>query len=448
MTHTRRTRRLGALDKKVVWHPFTQMSDWEAGDPLIIERGRGVYLFDTNGRKYIDGVSSLWVNVHGHRKKELDRALRRQLGKLAHSTLLGLANVPSIELAQELVSVAPEGLKRVFYSDNGSTAVEVALKMAYQYWQHKNPGCSRKKFITFNEAYHGDTLGSVSVGGIELFHKQFEPLLFDVLRFPSPYCYRKSGQTGALLEMIERGVNEHSSELIGVVMEPVVQAAAGMLVHPAGFLQEIRELCNRHGLLLVLDEVATGFGRTGKMFACQHEGIVPDLMAVAKGLTGGYLPLAATLVTEEIYHAFLGSYAEFKTFFHGHTYTGNPLACAVALASLKQFRRDRLLQHIHKQARGLARRLDALRELPHVGEIRQAGLMAGIELVADRGKNLEYPLERKMGIRVCDRVRDYGVLLRPLGNVIVLMPPLAIDRKELDMLVEATYKGIRDITEG
>lgn len=423
------------------------MKDWGKENPLVIERGEGPYLFDTEGKRYLDGVSSLWVTVHGHRKKELDQALQKQLKKIAHSTLLGLANVPSIELAEELIEIAPQGLTKVFYSDNGSTAVEVALKMAYQYWKHLDPNSKRTKFISFREEYHGDTLGSVSVGGMELFHQAFKPLLFDVIRFPSPYFFKGREGIKKLIQKMENVIRRYQGQIIGIVMEPLIQAAAGMLIHSEGFLKAVRALCNRYDLLLIVDEVATGFGRTGKMFACEQENVTPDLMAVAKGITGGYLPLAATLVKEKIYNAFLGEYREFKTFFHGHTYTGNPLACAVALQNLKLFKKEKLLERVEKNISFLKKELSRLNELAHVGEIRQCGMMIGIELVKSKKPYQEFPLKEKMGIRVCQDLRKRGVILRPLGNVMVLMPPLAIRQKELLKLLDATYRAIKGVTE-
>jgi adenosylmethionine-8-amino-7-oxononanoate aminotransferase len=443
--------RLKALDKKHLWHPFTQMKDWEKEDPLVIASGKGNYLFDTNGRRYLDGVSSIWVNLHGHRKAALDRAIKNQLKKVAHSTLLGLTSPPAILLAAELARIAPKGLTRVFYSDDGSTAMEAALKMALQYWRHKGEG-RRTRFVSLVNAYHGDTVGSVSLGGIDLFHETFRPILFKTIKAPSPYCYRcpfnlRFPDCGiACAEEIEKIFQDHRGEVAALVVEPLVQAAAGMVMPPHGHLRRLRELCDRHRVLLIADEVATGFGRTGKMFACQHEGVTPDLMAVAKGLTGGYLPLAATLTTEEIYRAFLGEYAEFKTFFHGHSYTGNPLGCAAALANLGLLRTDGILGKVRAKAKYLSARLKPLASSPHVGQIRQRGLMAGIELVQDKREKRPYPLERRVGHRVSEEARSLGVLLRPLGNVIVLMPPLSVTLREIDRLVRTVEIAIEKVT--
>ncbi len=439
-------------DKKYVWHPFTQMKDWIDTEPLIIERGEGCYLIDTEGNRYIDGVSSLWVLVHGHGKKELVAALQTQAEQLCHSSLLGLANVPSLHLARKLVDIAPKGLTKIFYSDNGSTSVEIALKMAYQYWQQKGQK-KRKSFLSFGNGYHGDTLGAVSVGGIDLFHKVYKPLLFRTRKAPSPYCYRcalklkpESCHLGCV-EVFEKTLKKYNDELCAVIIEPSVQGAAGMIVQPEGFLNAIWKITKENGLLFIADEVATGFGRTGSMFACQQEGVTPDFMCVAKGITGGYLPLAATLTTEEVFGAFLAEFDEFKTFFHGHTYTGNPLACAVAVANLRLFEEEGLLEKVHTSSESLKRLLARFCDLSHVGEVRQKGLMVGIELVQSRRTRKPYAPAEKIGQKVTAEARKRGVIIRPLGDVIVLMPPLAIDESTLQELVDVTYQSIRAVTE-
>ncbi|HEY8200185.1 MAG TPA: adenosylmethionine--8-amino-7-oxononanoate transaminase, partial [Actinomycetota bacterium] len=334
-----RPNRLAALDRAHVWHPFTQMKGWLASEPLVVERGEGFELVDVEGRRYLDGVSSLWVTVHGHRVPEIDAAVADQLGRIAHSTLLGLANVPSIELAAELVRLAPPGLDKVFYSEAGACAVEVALKMAFSFWQHQGV-TAKTTFLSLDNAYHGDTLGAVAVGGIDLFHAAYRPLLFPVLRAPSPYCYRcplglAHPACGiACAEGLGEILASRHAEVAAVVLEPLVQAAGGMITAPHGYLRRVRELCDAHDVLLIVDEVATGVGRTGTFFACEQEDVGPDILVAGKGLTGGYLPLAATMTTQRIFDAFLGEHDEAKTFFHGHTYTGNPLACAAALANL------------------------------------------------------------------------------------------------------------------
>jgi len=443
-----------ALDKRFLWHPFTQMRDWMESPQLVIERGQGVYLFDTQGNRYLDGVSSLWANIHGHRHPALVRAIRRQLAKLEHSTFLGLTNVPAIELATKLVAIAPANLKRVFYSDNGSTAVEIALKMSFQFWRQQGRAfASKRKFISFVNAYHGDTLGSVSVGGVDLFHKIFKPLLFKSFKAFYPQCYRcPFGKQPAACDVyclndFEATLAQHHHEVCAVVVEPAIQGAAGMLTAPRGFLKRIEALCRDHNVHLILDEVATAFGRTGTMFACEQEKVVPDFLALAKGLSGGTLPLAATLTTPEIFNAFLGEYADFKSFFHGHTYTGNPLACAAAAASLDLFKSEKTLQRLRPKATYLSRRLEDFRQLRHVGDLRQAGFIAGIELVQDRDSKTPYPASDRIGHVVVLEARRRGAILRPLGNVVVLMPPLSISRAQLKELLDITYASIEAATQ-
>jgi adenosylmethionine-8-amino-7-oxononanoate aminotransferase len=417
---------LAAADRAHLWHPFTQQRGWSEEEPLIVERAEGTDLIDVAGRRYIDGVSSLWCNVHGHRHPRIDTAVREQLDSVAHSTMLGLSHRPGIALARRLVEVAPPGLTRVFYSDSGSTATEIALKMAFQYWRQR--GEERPRFVALRMAYHGDTIGSVSVGGIDLFHSVYRPLLFDTLK----------ADPGDLGHM-ERLLAAHRGAVAAVIMEPLVQGAAGMLVHPAGYLRGVRELCDRHGVLLILDEVATGFGRTGRMFACEHEGVAPDLLCLAKGISGGYLPLAATLATERIYEGFLGEYEEFRTFFHGHTYTGNPLACAAALATLDVFEEERTLERLAPKMDLLGALLEPLARHPAVREVRRCGFMVGIELV-------DFPLPLRMGHRVTLEARRRGAIVRPLGDVLVLMPPLAISVGELRRLVAITGDAIEAAT--
>lgn len=439
-------------DKKYVWHPFTQMEEYTGMHPLVIERGDGFYLIDVDGNKYIDGVSSLWVLVHGHGKKELLEAIGQQSKQLCHSTLLGLANVPSVVLAKKLIDIAPNGLSKVFYSDNGSTSVEIALKMAYQYWQQNNEK-KRKKFISFSNGYHGDTIGSVSVGGIDLFHKVYRPLLFRNFKSPSPYCYRcplkldKETCGMACVEQFERIVKKYKNEACAVIIEPLVQGAAGMIVQPDGFLSAVWKIAKENNLLFIADEVAVGFGRTGHMFACEQEKVEPDLLCVAKSITGGYLPLAATLTTDEVFGGFLGKFEDFKTFFHGHTYTGNPVACNVAIKNLELYEKERLIVNMKKKIKLLQRELQRFYQLKHVGEVRQKGFMVGIELVKNRKAKRPYPTKDKIGQRVIWEARRRGVIIRPLGDVIVLMPPLAIDEITLKELVNVTYESIKTVTD-
>jgi adenosylmethionine-8-amino-7-oxononanoate aminotransferase len=423
------TAELAALDRRVLWHPFTQQQGWERDEPpVLIERAEGCTLYDTDGNAYLDGTSSLWCNVHGHAHPVIDAAVREQLERMAHSTMLGLSHPGAVRLAERLVDLAPPGLSRVFYSDSGSTAVEVALKMAFQHWAQRGQP-ERTGFVCLRDAYHGDTIGSVSVGGIDLFHSLYRPLLFD--------AWQTEPGDAAQLEALLR---EHSGRIAAVVVEPLVQGAAGILTHPDGYLRAVRELCDAHDVLLICDEVATGFGRTGTMFACEQEGVAPDLMCVAKGLTGGYLPLAATLASERIYEAFLGDHAEMKTFFHGHTYTGNPLACAAALATLDVFEAERTLEALQPKIALLGALLDEhVAPLEAVREVRRRGTMTGIELEG-------FAVEDRVGHHVTLAARRRGVMVRPLGDVVVLMPPLAISEAELRRLVGVTAQAIAEVS--
>jgi adenosylmethionine-8-amino-7-oxononanoate aminotransferase len=420
---------LADLDRQHLWHPFTQQQSWQEEDFPIIERADDTTLYDTQGNAYIDGVSSLWCNVHGHRHPAIDIAIKDQLDRVAHSTMLGLSHAPAAKLAKRLVDLAPEGLSRVFFSDNGSTACEIALKMAYQF-HHQRGEWWRSGFVCLADSYHGDTLGSVSVGGIELFHSLYRPLLFDAWQAPP-------GDADALRALLA----EHAERCAAVIVEPLVQGAAGIHVHPDGYLRAVRELCDEFGLFLICDEVATGFGRTGTMFACEQEAVAPDLMCVAKGLTGGYLPLAATLTTERIYEGFLGRHDEYRTFFHGHTYTGNPLACAAAIATLEVFDEERTLESLEPKIELLTKLLQPIAQLPSVGEVRQCGFMVGIELTG-------FDASLRMGHQVTLEARERGAIIRPLGDVIVLMPPLAITGADLQRLVAITRQAIEVATAG
>ncbi len=426
-------------DREHVWHAFTQMAEYEE---LILQRGEGCVLYDLDDRAYLDGVSSLWCNVHGHRHPRLDAALRAQLDKVAHVTLLGSAHPATIQLARRLVEVTPAGLNHVFFASDGSSAVEVALKMAFQYWrQCIEPRPNKTCFVAFGDAYHGDTIGSVSVGGVERFHRLFEPLLFETLRLPSP-TGDLTTHVAALESLLER---EHE-RIAAVVIEPLMQCAAGIVRHTSGYLRALRELTRRYDLLLIADEVAVGFGRTGTLFACEHEQVSPDFLCLGKGLTGGYLPMAATLATDEVWQSFLGPYESQRQLFHGHTYGGNPLAAAVALASLDVFAEERVIEQLPEKIAHLEARLRPLAAHPHVGRVTQLGLIAGIELVCHREPRESYPWQARHGQRVCRAAREHGVLLRPLGDVLVLMPPLAITLSQIDQLVDAIEYGIDLVT--
>ena len=443
-----------AWDRQYLWHPFTQMRDWLAEEPVIIERGEGNYLIDTDGNRYLDGVSSLWCNVHGHRKRELDEALAAQTARIAHSTMLGLSNVPATVLAKRLVELAPPGLTRVFYSDAGATAVEIALKIALQYWQLRGES-QRTRFLALTEAYHGDTLGAVGVGYSETFHRFFRPVITPALRIDPPHVFRwQQHQSPArALELAiadaERVFAARGHELAALIVEPLMQGAAGMWAQPLGYLPALRDLARRHGTLLICDEVATGFGRTGRLFAVEHEGIAPDLLCLGKGITGGYLPLAATLASESVFEAFLAPYERFAAFFHGHTYTGNPLACAVAIANLDVFAAERVVDHVTERASQLADLLAAATgQLTCVGDVRQWGLMVGIELVRDPETRAPFDPSLRIGHRVIQAARLRGVMLRPLGNVLILMPPLSITAAELETLVRVTAESIEAVLGG
>src|SRR4051794_8431671 len=414
------------LDQRHLWHPFTQQREWCRDEQLVIERAEGTTLIATDGRRFIDGVSSLWCNVHGHRHPLIDKAVRDQLERVAHSTMLGLSHPGATELAARLVDLAPAGLSRVFYSESGSTATEIALKMAFQYWQQRGgQHVRRTSFVHLRDAYHGDTIGSVSVGGIDLFHATYRPLLFETHA-------AEPGDAGDMARILAA----HEEEVAAVIVEPLVQGAAGMLVHPPGYLRAVRELCDRHGVLLICDEVATGFGRTGTMFACEQERVSPDLLCLAKGLTGGYLPLAATLTTERIYEGFLGAHEDFRTFFHGHTYTGNPLACAAALANLRAFEQEKTLLRLQPKIALLERLMEGVAAMPEVSEVRQRGVMVGIDLG-------DHDAALKMGHRVTLAARERGAFVRPLGNTVVLMPPLSISEPQLRELVSITAGSIQ-----
>ncbi|AXF57678.1 adenosylmethionine--8-amino-7-oxononanoate transaminase [Salicibibacter kimchii] len=443
------THELIEKSKRYLWLPFTQMKDYDR-DPLIIESGNGMKVKDIHGKEYYDGFSSVWLNVHGHRKKELDEAIKNQLEKIAHSTLLGMTNVPATELAETLINISPEKLTRVFYSDSGAEAMEIALKMAFQYW--KNIGRTEKqKFISMQNGYHGDTVGAVSVGSIELFHHVYGPLMFESYKAPIPYLYRSEAESHAQcsdehLEILEQILIEHHHEIAALSIESMVQGAAGMIVMPEGFLSGVRALCTKYEVLMIVDEVATGFGRTGKMFACEHEQVQPDLMAAGKGITGGYLPIAATFTTEDIYDAFYDDYATLKTFFHGHSYTGNQLGCTVAIENLRLFESEGIIEQVARNTEDLRLLLTELDSLTHVGEVRQLGFMCGVELVQSKETKLAFPAEKRVGYHVSLKMRELGMLTRPMGDVIIFMPPLASEREELEAMVMIMKEAIDEVT--
>ena len=417
----------------------------------MIVAGEGNCVIDASGERYIDGVSSLWCNLFGHRNPRVDAAVRQQLDRIAHATFLGNASAPGVILAKRLTDLAPRDLTRVFYSDSGSTAVESALKIALQFWQQHDAGSQsqRTRFLTLENAYHGDTVGAVSLGGIDLFHQRYGGLLFDTIQAPCPHGYRcppgysRAAWEEHCIETIEALIADNGDTLAGVFVEPAVQGAAGLIVHPPRFLERIANATKAAGALLVLDEVAVGFGRSGEtLFACQQAGVEPDILCLAKGITSGYLPLAATLTTERVFEAFLGAPELGRTFFHGHTYTGNALGAAAALATLDIFEEDDVLAALPEKVSWLVDGLKPLREHPVVGDIRHWGLMAGIELVANRETKEGFPSGRRAGMAVCREVQRYGVFLRPLGDVIVIMPPLSIQQKEMQQILEAVHKSL------
>jgi adenosylmethionine-8-amino-7-oxononanoate aminotransferase len=423
--------RLLAAEKRHLWHPFTQMKAWCAPEhePLVLVEGEGAILRDIHGREYLDGNSSIWTNIHGHRHPKIHAAIKRQLDQVAHVSFLGSTNVPAIELAQQLVSCfPPRTLSRIFYSDDGSTAVEVALKMTLQYWQLCGRA-AKKRFVSFDNAYHGDTTGAASLGGMETFSGRFSAIHFPIQRV---------ADVQALLAL-------DASELAAVIIEPLVQGAAGIRLWPPGMLRGLRTWCDANDVLLIFDEVLTGFGRTGRLFACEHERVVPDFLCLAKGLTGGCLPLAATLTTEGVYEAFLGEFRELKTFFYGHSYSGNPLGCAAALASLKVFQEEDTLNSLKPKIAHLHELLESLRALPHIGDIRQCGFIAGIEIRKETGE--PFPWQEQTGARVCLAARRYGLLTRPILDTIVLIPPLCTTPDQLEGAIEAIRRSIGEVCE-
>ncbi|WP_028950476.1 adenosylmethionine--8-amino-7-oxononanoate transaminase [Sulfurihydrogenibium subterraneum] len=441
-------------DKEHFWHPFTQMKVYREEENVIVERGEGNYIYDIFGNKYLDGVASLWCNVHGHNHPKLNKAICDQVSKISHFTTLGASNVPAIILAKKLVEITPKSLNKVFYSEDGSEAMEIAIKIAYHYWHNK--GYKEKtKFITLSQAYHGDTIGSVSVGGINIFHEKYKPLLFDVYKLPSPYlkAVEIAGRekaleyetTKKLIEEVEEFVFEHHQTIAGFVLEASVQGAAGILPFPKGYLKEVERICREYNVLMIVDEVATGFGRTGEMFACIKENVNPDIMALGKGITGGYLPLAATLTTDEIFEAFLGDFGEAKHFYHGHTYTGNPVACNVALANIDLFEEEKTLENVRKNIDILEKRLPEFLQLNHVIDVRNYGLMAGVELIKDKKTKQPYPYGDRTGFKVAKAMLKRGIWVRPLGDVMVIMPPLSIKEDELNYFLNSLKESIIEV---
>jgi adenosylmethionine-8-amino-7-oxononanoate transaminase len=440
------------MDKDYIWHPFTQMKGWVENPQLVIERGEGVMLYDTDGKAYYDGISSLWVNIHGHHRSEIDKAITDQLNLLAHTTLLGLVNKTSAEFAEKLVKATPEGLNKVFYSDDGSTAVEAAVKIAFQYWQFK--GCPEKQeFINLGDSYHGDTVGAVSVGNIDVFHKAYKPLLFATQKMSCPSFYHsrvegiknEAEYLAYLLEELEYFLQKNSHKIAAMIIEPLVQAAAGMLMQPQGYIRGVRELTRKYNALLIVDEVATGFGRTGRMWACDNENVCPDIMTLSKGITGGYLALGATMTTDEIYNAFLGEPTEYKTFYHGHSYTGNNLACAAGLASMEIFKKDNVIENLSPKIEIIAKHMKKINEMKYVGDARQCGMLAGIELMQDKVKKVPFDASMQLAGGICHIARGHGLIVRNIGDVIIFMPPLVSTTEQIEDMLNRLEEAMKEV---
>jgi adenosylmethionine-8-amino-7-oxononanoate aminotransferase len=437
-------------DRRHYWHAFTQMAEYE---PRVIERAEGCRLYDVDGRAYLDGASSMWCNVHGHCHPRIDAAIRDQLDRIAHCTSLGMGCDTTIRLAKRLADLAPGDLEHVFFSSDGSSAVEVALKAAFQYWRQRcDPRPQKSKYIALGEAYHGDTIGSASVGGIARFQGIFGPLLFEVVRAPQPDPRllppgtSPSSAAQHFLQALEELLAAHHRELAAMVIEPLVQCAAGMVIHPPGYLHGVRELTKKYNVLLIADEIAVGMGRTGTMFACEQENVVPDFLCLGKGLTGGYLPMSATITNDTIYAAFLGTHGEGRTLYHGHTYGGNPLAAAAALATLDLIDEEQTLAQVTAKTARLGEHLCRLAEHPHVANVRQKGLIGAFELLSDKATGALYPADERRAWRVCRETLERGVWLRPLVDTLYVMPPIAISLDELDEIMGTLAAAIDVVT--
>lgn len=435
-------------DLKYIWHPCSQMKDYEELPPIIIERGQGIYLYDKQGKEYMDIVSSWWCNLFGHCNPKINSGIKSQLDKLEHVIFANFSHEPAIQLCEELSKIVPKGLTKFNFSDNGSASVECALKMAFQY-QYQTGKPQKKKFMCLTEGYHGETIGALSVGSMDLYAKIYKPMLMDTIHIEAPDCYRCAyGRTRdccnvECFQQAEKAFEKHGDQCCGVIVEPLLQGSAGMRIYPPIYLKKLRKLCHQYEVLLIVDEIATGFGRTGKMFACDHAGISPDIMCVSKGLTGGYMPMAITITTEEIYQAFYGSYGEGKAFMHSHTYSGNPLGCSAALAVQKIFREDNILEKAQIRAAYLTEKLTkALGQHPFVGEIRSIGLINAIELVKDKKTKVGFNSDLRVGYEIYKEALNNGLILRPLGNVLYFNPPLNITEEEIDKAVGRCVKSI------
>lgn len=428
-------------DLKYIWHPYTQMKDCKENPPILIERAKGLKLYDNNGKFYYDTISSWWCNVHGHNHPKIKEAIKKQLNSLEHVLFAGFTHKPAIELAEKLIEITPKNLTKVFYSDNGSTAVETALKMSFQYWN--NTGKRNKtKFISLADAYHGDTIGAMSVGGVDVFNKVFSPLFFNGYKVPSPYCYRcPMGTTRDkcvidCIKPLEKLLKKKSKEIAGIILEPLVLGAGGMIIYPKKYLERVSQLAKKYGVHLILDEVATGFGRTGKMFACQYTKVQPDFMCLSKGITAGFLPLGATLTTEKNYNAFYADFTKLKTFYHGHTYTANPISCAAAVASIDIFKTEHTLNRVNKITPLLHKLLEGFRDYPFVGDVRCLGVIGALELVKDKKTKKSFDLKDRIGQKIYQKGLKNNIILRPLGDVIYLFLSLSVNSFQIKDIIK------------
>ena len=434
-------------DLKHVWHPCTQMKDHESVPMIPLRAGKGVWLEDFAGKRYLDGISSWWVNLFGHANPRINAAVREQLDLLEHAIFAGFTHQPAVLLAEELVRLAPAGLNRCFFADNGSAAVEVAVKMSFHFW--RNTGRQRKtRFITLANSYHGETLGALAVGNVDLYKSIYRPLLMDVITVPSPDAFARAAGVSAaeharrMFEPMEAAIAQHHGEVAAVIVEPLVQCAGGMRMYHPVYLKLLREACDRHQVHLIADEIAVGFGRTGTMFACEQAGIRPDYLCLSKGLTGGYLPLSAVLTTDEIYDAFYDEYTKLNAFLHSHSYTGNPLACAAANATLAIFRDEPVLERNRVTAAHMLAAVEHLHDHPHVAEIRQCGMILAIELMKDPASRTPWPWEQRRGLRIYQHALERGALIRPLGTTVYFMPPYVISPEEIVLLARIATEGI------
>lgn len=435
-------------DLKHIWHPCSQMKDYEAFPPIVIEKGEGVFLEDVNGKKYLDAVSSWWVNLFGHANQKINDALYAQANTLEHVIFANFSHKPAIDLAGSIIEVSPPGMSKVFFGDNGSSAVEIALKLSFQYYQQIGKP-KKTRFVALTDAYHGETIGALSVGGVDLYSKIYNPLLLDVERVQGPDCftcpYKKDRDTcdAECFEHMERTLKDKHEEIAGIIVEPLVQAAAGMKIYSKKYLLKLRALCDRYDVQFIADEIAVGFGRTGEMFACNHAKVTPDLMCISKGLTAGYMPLSMVVMKEEMYEAFYDDYASMKAFLHSHSYSGNPLGCAVANRTLQIFKEENVIENNRKKSAYMGKKVtEMLKDIPHVGEFRQVGMIGAIELVEDQATKKPFDWEKRVGYEIYKIALEKGVLLRPLGNIVYFMPPYVITESEIDLMVDVARASI------